>query len=722
MSSINKAASDMSLVDTSKATTVLDTVKNISLVSAEIEKLNVDNSKKLSDFLKNVSVAFDTFARLDFKKLQDNVKVLDKDISVQLGNFIDRFIGSISSKTLKNEDITKSLIPLSQLMNGLSTILSVDLTKVKVSLNPLKGYLIGRQIGQFISQILKATEDVKVNAELKNITNIFEPLLKLADPTSKFSILRLHLVLNKNNAETIANFFNVVLNGIPSEKEVKEATTVSLEIMKLISNLSLKSVMMIRIASKYLTKENAESISLFLNTIVNGIPEKQNVKQSAEAINIIMNTLCSLSVAKLLTLKLVANTLTRKRAESINEFFTVLLRGNWDVRRMEQMRRFMMSVSLMLGAMALSFALIVGITAASSFGTLIGSLLILKIVIGTLKSLISNVVDHIKGKDIIKADFIIIQLTGSVALMAGTLAILSAVSKIATLKSLGMSFAIMTAAIAGVWLTTKVLNNRKFIADLSGATKTLMSIGIFVATISLSMTLLTHVIKTNKKEDINESLLIISGFIIGAILTVTILNLLKSEQLNSAANVLLKISAVYAIIAVISAVVLPEVGKQRANVFLGGLVVGTFIAMSIGFVSLLNKLDNKKKNGALINLAAIAAIFGGIALITKTLLIPIGLYAEEALMGAGINLVLLSAMIGGVYLLSKVNRKLTSALISVTALALVYTGIALITKEILIPIGEQWDKAAYGMLITLTLTAALIGGVYLLSKVNRKLK
>ena len=109
------------------------------------------------------------------------------------------------------------------------------------------------------------------------------------------------------------------------------------------------------------------------------------------------------------------------------------------------------------------------------------------------------------------------------------------------------------------------------------------------------------------------------------------------------------------------------------------LIFGTYI---------LSKVNGKKAAYAILATAAMAFILLGISLITKDILIPIGKKADDVIGGTIITLTIIAGLIFGVKLLNKVNGKLALWGVAATAvLAVIYMGITLITKDLLIPIG-----------------------------------
>lgn len=89
---------------------------------------------------------------------------------------------------------------------------------MKISLNPLRGFLLGRQIGTFVKAISKYVKDANIPKSIKNIAGILDPIAKFADPKNKFSIWKLKKALNKRTAKVIAKFFIAICEEINNKK------------------------------------------------------------------------------------------------------------------------------------------------------------------------------------------------------------------------------------------------------------------------------------------------------------------------------------------------------------------------------------------------------------------------------------------------------------------------------------------------------------------------
>ena len=101
------------------------TMQNISIVIGTVKAMNI-------------------IAATDMKALQDNLANLDVKTGERIGKFIEVFIDSIEKSNPDNKEIKELIQPISDLMAGLSDIVNTGVWKMSISLNPIKGYLLGR--------------------------------------------------------------------------------------------------------------------------------------------------------------------------------------------------------------------------------------------------------------------------------------------------------------------------------------------------------------------------------------------------------------------------------------------------------------------------------------------------------------------------------------------------------------------------------------------------
>ena len=85
-----------------------------------------------------------------------------------------------------------------------------------------------------------------------------------------------------------------------------------------------------------------------------------------------------------------------------------------------------------------------------------------------------------------------------------------------------------------------------------------------------------------------------------------------------------------------------------------------------------------------------------------------------------------AVVLGIVYVMSKVinklgnNRSMTKALANVAVLTAILAGVALITDELLIPIGYEWKDAALGSAVVLGVMFAMTALVKMAASISKK--
>lgn len=137
-----------------------------------------------------------------------------------------------------------------------------------------------------------------------------------------------------------------------------------------------------------------------------------------------------------------------------------------------------------------------------------------------------------------------------------------------------------------------------------------------------------------------------------------------------------------------------------------GMITGV-ILLGVWMMNVLEK-HNKDVKNALFSMTVLTGLLLVTGLIIREILIPIGEEAGAAALGVVVVAGLMFAMAGIVHMLNKISdpKKVLLATASVAAMSFLMIGIALITKEILIPLGEQQDKAFTGAITAIAITSA----------------
>ena len=282
---------------------------------------------------------------------------------------------------------------------------------------------------------------------------------------------------------------------------------------------------------------------------------------------------------------------------------------------------------------------------------------------------------------------IIRSLSSAIGMIGGIIIGLSIVTKIVGLTAVVASLIVMRVAVSGFKSLIEDLSEKKLDKSLKNVQGVLTGIGIMIMSLSVSMLLLSLTVKNNSTETILASIGILTLFTAGTIFIVNKLSKIGNKKLTYATDAMLKISAVFAIIALVSATLLAPIGKRLDDVSKGALVISFIIALGIFAVKSLDK-HGKRIDRGVNNLIKISAVFALVAIISVAFLIPIGKKAPEVYLGAIVTMFIIAGLVAGVYVLNMVNgKKALWGVLATATLAIIYMGIALITKDLLIPIG-----------------------------------
>lgn len=632
-----------------------------------IQGLTLQNSKQVGrsvGIIKAVVETLGTLVAIDMIKLQSNINKLDVNTAERVGKFITALINSISKANPKQKDIEKLIKPIGDLMGGISKLVDSNIFKMKISLNPIRGWLLGRQLGQFITSISKYLKsDLKVDESIKYLGGILEPLVKLADPKQKFSVFKLARTLNKVTATILGDFFATFVNKIPKEEQAYKT----------------------------------------VNSMV-----------------AILTVLFDIKKMQVLNFKFAVSSLTEKRAKKLVNFFNTILSQNWDVEQVNAISGFFDAWNNAMRSLLLGVIFIALTIKVTSFKTIVESVLVVRYLIKFMKTTVTDLVTDLSKKDVKESSTIIEMLSISIGTIGGILIGLSLVTKLVGIGTVVVGLLILRSAVNGFKNIIKDLSDQKLDKSLKYAQGVLTGIGLMVMSLSVSLLLLALTVKNNSVKTFIVSIGILTLFVAGSVYLVNKLSSIDPKNLNASTNAMLKIAGVFAIIALVSATLLAPIGNSLGDVMAGGFVVSLVIALGIFAVKYIAKANKDIEQGTT-NLLKISLIFALVSIISLTLLIPIGKKADDVIAGEVITLTIIAGLVFGVKLLNKVNDK--DALWGVAAtvvLAVIYIGIALITKDLLIPIGQNGKEAGIGMGITLFIIVTLIFGTYILSNVDGK--
>lgn len=664
------------IVETAKdesAATVGEQLEKLSKGLVAMESIDNDVLNKVATSIGNVNTVLSSL-KVDndtFDNIDSFLKAINKmtEINAEGAKNIVDFIQGLTLQNSKQVGISVGIIKA--VVETMSTLVAIDMIKLQKNINKLDVNTTER-VGKFITALINSIS--KANPKQKDIERlikpigdliggILDPLVKLADPNQKFSIFKLAITLNKVTATILGDFFATFVNKIPKEEQAYKT----------------------------------------VNSMV-----------------AILTVLFNIKKIQVLNFKFAVSSLTEKRAQKLVNFFNTILTQNWDAEQVNAISGFFEAWNNAMRTLLLGVIFIALTIKVTSFKTIVESVLVVRYLIKFMKNTVTDLVKELDKKDVKESSTIIEMLSISIGTIGGILMGLSLVTKLVGIGTVVVSLLILRSAVNGFKNIIKDLSEQKLDESLKYAQCVLTGIGLMVMSLSVSLLLLALTVKNNSVKTIIASIGILTLFVAGSVYLVNKLSSIDSKNLNASTNAMLKIAGVFAIIALVSATLLAPIGNNLGDVMTGGLVVSLVVSLGIFAVKYIAKANKDIEQGTS-NLLKISLIFALVSIISLTLLIPMSKQADDVIVGAIITLTIIAGLVFGVKLLNKVNGKRALwGLAATVVLAVIYMGIALITKDLLIPIGQNGKEAGIGMGITLFIIVTLIFGTYILSKVDGK--
>ena len=263
-----------------------------------------------------------------------------------------------------------------------------------------------------------------------------------------------------------------------------------------------------------------------------------------------------------------------------------------------------------------------------------------------MKNIIIDLVKGIKNKDVKDADKLIHEIGITIGMLIGMVAVIALITKVVGIVP-------VTAGLGVLWFTLSSV--KKFIIDLAdkdikenlaNALKSLKGIAILVLALSVSTAIIAGTISEFGLVPTLMGLAIIAAVVSGEIYVIKKLSEIDAKDLDAASNAMLKLSFVFAIVALVSATLLRPIGENIGDIILGGAVVLLIISLGIYAVKKLAGIKNiDNGTNALIK---IAGVFALIALVTNLIIIPIGKHVGDAVLGASVVLIIEGLLIVGI--------------------------------------------------------------------------
>ena len=303
-------------------------------------------------------------------------------------------------------------------------------------------------------------------------------------------------------------------------------------------------------------------------------------------------------------------------------------------------------------------------------------------------------------------------------MLTGAIGIIALLIKIFDLGLIIAGTLIVIAIIAALVFAVKLISDDEKQSQMKGGVHGLLILSIALLIIVGALGIITYIVSMDLK-----SLLIGLGIVMGVVIILSgimflLAKFVEGEELKSAALAMLGISAVLAIVALVTYFLLIPIGEAWQPAAVGGIVTLGIIAV-LGLIAwgLLKIYDNVEKEDGikqiLILMVGMTIILALVGLVTYFLLVPIGKVWGAAAAGSIVTLGII-AVLGliayGLITWIKGDEKsgrppieysdMLKAAVLLVGMIGILTLISLVTIEYLIPIGNEGKAAITGALIT----------------------
>lgn len=263
-----------------------------------------------------------------------------------------------------------------------------------------------------------------------------------------------------------------------------------------------------------------------------------------------------------------------------------------------------------------------------------------------MKNIIIELVKGIKNKDVKESAKLIHEIGVTIGMLIGMVAVIALITKVVGIVPVAAGLGVLWFTLSSVKKFIIDLADKDIKENLANALKSLKGIAILVLALSVSTAIIAGTISEFGLVPTLMGLAIIAAIVSGEIYVIKKLSKIDAKDLDAASNAMLKLSFVFAIVALVSATLLRPIGENIGDIILGGAVVLLIISLGIYAVKKLAGIENiDNGTNALIK---IAGVFALIALVTDLILIPIGKKVGDAILGASVVLIIEGLLIVGI--------------------------------------------------------------------------
>lgn len=279
----------------------------------------------------------------------------------------------------------------------------------------------------------------------------------------------------------------------------------------------------------------------------------------------------------------------------------------------------------------------------------------------------------------------------------------------------GITLAVMLALVGMTMLLAKGKDG-----EMDKAVASMQKLCYALLMVTAAIGIMALIVKMDLKGALVGSL-IVSAVMLIMVGIVRLLGNMEDKDLRHTMSAMTTLTAILLAVSLMALFIFIPISQKAKDVMLGGVIVMAIMGIMMLMVYGFSKMDKTDLMMSAYSMAILTVVFLVIALIANTILPEIAAQWKEAAIGGAVVAGIMILMTAMVWALSTMKKE--TLLYSVGAMAIMtflLLAVSLITKELLIPIGDQWKDAAAGGIVVMGVLAIMAGLVYGLSRIDDK--
>lgn len=470
---------------------------------------------------------------------------------------------------------------------------------------------------------------------------------------------------------------------------------------------------------KTISNKTAFRITDFFSILINNLPNDKDAVEKGNALVLLSEAISKMKLSAMIGLAIGSKFIGKRTGKAIYEFVNQLLKitkkyKSKDIKALGVFFKELSNAVLKITASIAALALIVTLFPTE---TIIKSMVIIGVITMGMVG-VSLLLSLHEGK-LTKGIKGIETISKSVLLMTVAIGAMALISKLSDKQTLVVSVGIIllvTAAMTGVAMLLST-NKKTLDKGIDG----IKTIATSVLLITAAIGLIALIVANTDVNNIVIGLGIVIGTVTAMVGLTFLLSKIDKDNMEQARNTMYALTAILTVVSLVSLLIFPKIADNAEDILKGSLVVGGIILGMVAITYAISKIDEKSLHNANITMITLTGILVIVALTAQYILAPLGDQWEPAAKGAVVVLGIIGLMSLITFGLSKIeDNDLKRATITMAALTIMLVIISLTTDMLLIPIGKQWGLAAKGGAVVLSIIGIMSLIVLGLSKIKKK--